>query len=711
MIKQLRTKLIATLGAGFMASSAFGQATVPANDSCEYAMQFNGEREYIQAFGDGFSKSNNFSMVGWFKTDTTEQGLMTLERDCCSDEYGFVDVDANGKLVFQFATSSSQKATVTSSTNVDDDIWHHFAAIRNSSKDSVYLYVDGVLEQRVRFTRDIFISADLRLTLGISDRTWNYFKGGMDEVSYWNKAISAAEVQSIMNNKLQGDENNLIVYYNFNEWREFGEVKDVTGNGHDLAFSDPSNFNRFLPQGVGCDFPLMPTPPNSDCGGVVNFDGDDDYIATNVAGSNFLDKDFTIETWVYIDSLKASGNVIFSNLIDNEGFELRVSGSSNTDFRGRLSFANLWSTTSLLEKNWYHIAIVFDDASTNKLTLYINGFEEIEYEGFSVNDIRNSCSCRVPLGNLLLGYSADVDNSDNQNFKGKMDELRIWSETRTQEQIFSMLDSSLTDSTANLVAIFDFNDGNNATHIHSLTGKVTAEGELMNMDLATAWTKLDGSAVTNTFNEIVAEDVCGDYISPNGIVYTEDGTYIEVMSNNAGCDSTIRISLNFERTLGNSLAEVEVNDNTISAVQNSSLRGYEWYNCDQPELGVLSTEQDFMPSADGNYKLHVTLDGWCPAISECVEVTLNTTSTQAQLNFDKLSIYPNPTNGTMNIDLGQSFQNVNIQVYSIEGKLVDSFYLGTASNAVVNINENSGIYFVNVKVDGGLETTLKVIKK
>lgn len=709
MIKNLLKKASLILGVGVVSSSVNAQTLTPPNDSCEYAMQFNGERESIQAFNDGFSKSDNFSIVGWFKTDTTEQGLMTLERDCCSDEYGFIDIDANGKLVFQYETSSSQEATVISSSNVNDDAWHHFAAVRNSSKDSVYLYVDGVLEERVRFTRDIFINPNLRLTLGVSDRTWNYFKGGMDEVSYWNKAISATEVQTIMNDELQGNESNLVAYYNFNEWREFGEVKDVTGNGHDLDFSDPSNFNRFLPQGVGCDFPIAPTPPNSDCGAIVNFDGDDDYIATNVAGSNFLDKDFTIETWVYIDSLKASGNVILSNLIDNEGFELRVSGSSNTDFRGRLSFLNLWSTTSLREKTWYHIAVAYDDASSNKLTLYINGFEEFVYG--SVSNIRNSCSCRVPLGNLLLGYSADVDNADNQNFNGKMDELRIWSEERTQEQIFSMLDSSLTDSTENLVATFDFNDGNSATHIHSLTGKVTAEGELKNMNLDSAWSKVDGSPVQNTFHEIIAEDICGSYTSPNGSIYTESGTYIEVLSNNAGCDSTIRTSVNFASPLSDWLANVEVNDNTISASFNSSSRDYEWYNCDQPELGVLSTETTFSPSESGNYKLHVTQDGSCPAISECVEMIVTTTSTQDLVKLNNLNIYPNPTNGSLSIDLGESFQNVIVEVYSIAGVLVDNFNLGTATNEVIHINGNPGVYFVNIKAEGGLERTIKVIKK
>lgn len=712
MIKFSLKNCLTALGLGLIVSSLSAQTVVPPNDSCEYAMQFSGEGEYIQAVPSGFSKSNNFSIAGWFKTDTTEQGLMTLERDCCSDEYGFVDVDASGKLVFQFATSSFQKATVTSSTNVNDDTWHHFAAIRNSSKDSVYLFIDGVLEAETQFTQDIFLNANMRLTLGISDRTWKVFKGGMDEVSYWNKAISATEVQAIMNNKLQGDEGNLVLYYNFNEWQGYGKVKDATGNGHDLYFSDASKFTRFLPQGVGCDLPTSLTPPNNDCGAIVNFDGADDYITTNVTGSNFIDQDFSIETWVYIDSLKESGNIILSNLKDNEGFEVSVVGSSNEDYHGKLSFANRWSTTTLQVNTWYHIAFTYDDKGgedNNQLTLYINGFEDAVYN--NAKRIRNTCSCRVPLGNLLIGSSDYVNAKPNSNLQGKMDELRIWSEVRTPEQIFEMIDSSLTDTTSNLIATFDFNDGNNATHIHSLTGKVSAEGELKNMDLGAAWSKLDGSPTGNTFSETIAENICGTFTSVNGNFYTEDGTYVDVLTNNSGCDSNVRVVITFDKTLPKTFADINVNGQVLEAADPNSLRGFEWYNCDKPELGILSTETTFTPTESGNYKLHVTVSGWCPAISECIEIKTTTTSTLESTALGKVKHYPNPTEGLITIDFGNNFDNVSVEVYSIAGELVDNVFLGSASNAVVNISGKSGVYFLHIKVDGGLKTSTKVIKK
>lgn len=399
-----------------------------------------------------------------------------------------------------------------------------------------------------------------------------------------------------------------------------------------------------------------------------------------------------------------------SNLKDNEGFEVRVIGNTNTDYRGKVSFANRWSTTALQENKWYHLAFTYDDmgGDNNELTLYINGFKDAVYS--NVGRIRNTCSCRVPLGELFLGSSEYLNADPNENFQGKMDELRIWSEVRTNEQIFGMYDSTLIDTSTNLVATFDFNEGN-TDHIHSLTGKISAQGELQNMNLTEAWTKIDGSYSLNTFNEITAEDICGTYTSNSGTVYTEDGTYIEVFSNNSGCDSTVRLNLSFGSTLNQSLADIEVNGNSFSAASPSTLRGFNWYNCDKPELGVLSTETAFTPTESGNYKLHVTLNGWCPAISECIEMELINTSTQGSTNLDKLTLFPNPTNGLTTIDFGYRFNNIAVQVYSITGELVQNVQLSAASNAVINIANKPGVYFLHIKSDDGLKTTLKVIKK
>lgn len=705
MIDTLLKKTLIALGVCLATLSL--NAQTPINNDCEYAMEFKGERDYIENFY-GFRKTNNFSIVGWFKTDTVKQGLMTLQRDCCGDEYAYIEINENGYLNFQFRTSSLRDITVSSTNLVNDNKWHHFAAVRNTANDSVYLYLDGELAQRKYYSRDISLNVNLRLTLGEA-RNFSRYKGALDEVSYWNKAISQSEVQTIMNSQLTGSESNLVLYYNFNEWQAFGEVTDVTGNGYDGDFSDPANFNRFLPEGVNCELPSVYLPPNDDCGGVLKFDGQDDYVITNLGANNFVAKDFTIETWVYIDSLQIGRNVVFGNKSSNEGFDLNITGSSRAEFNGSISFNNYVSKTNLKEKTWYHLAFSFEHkgASNNKLVFYINGFEDVVYD--NVGQLKNTCSCRVPMTNMFLGTYKD--NGYNF-FKGRLDEFRLWSEAKNQEQIGALLNNSLTEPSENLIATFDFSDGRTADHIHSLSGKITAEGQLKNMNLDSSWITLDELPTTNAFREEKAEGLCGVYISEGGFEYSESGTYVEQYTNSMGCDSTVRIELSFNDVLDPSLANVIVDGNTLKAENESSLRTYEWYNCDEPELGVLSTATSYTPTITGNYKLHVSIPGSnkCAAISECFEMIVITTSV-LNVNLENvLSVYPNPTDGRIIIENNEE-TNIEVEIFSITGELIQYVNSISKSNIELEIVGETGIYFVKISSNNGDSIVKKIIKK
>jgi hypothetical protein len=59
-----------------------------------------------------------------------------------------------------------------------------------------------------------------------------YYHGEMDEVSYWNRGLSTSEIQSAMNNGLNGNESGLVTYYDFNEGNG-STLTDLNDNGND----------------------------------------------------------------------------------------------------------------------------------------------------------------------------------------------------------------------------------------------------------------------------------------------------------------------------------------------------------------------------------------------------------------------------------------------------------------------------------------------
>jgi hypothetical protein len=90
--------------------------------------------------------------------------------------------------------------------------------------------------------------------------------------------------------------------------------------------------------------------------------------------------------------------------------------------------------------------------------------------------------------------------------------------------------------------------------------------------------------------------------------------------------------------------------------------------------------------------------GWCP-------VNCNITGIDEKFNINTVRIYPNPTNGLINIDTEKLIKQVKI--YNSIGKL--SF---VSDNKIFNINAlSNGIYYLSVQFETGEIERKKLIKK
>lgn len=76
-----------------------------------------------------------------------------------------------------------------------------------------------------------------------------------------------------------------------------------------------------------------------------------------------------------------------------------------------------------------------------------------------------------------------------------------------------------------------------------------------------------------------------------------------------------------------------------------------------------------------------------------------------------IKVYPNPTTGKINVDLGQETGNVNIIVHNLMGQMISSSTYENRSNINFEIQSSRGVYFVTVVSETGEQTTLKVVKE
>jgi hypothetical protein len=75
-----------------------------------------------------------------------------------------------------------------------------------------------------------------------------------------------------------------------------------------------------------------------------------------------------------------------------------------------------------------------------------------------------------------------------------------------------------------------------------------------------------------------------------------------------------------------------------------------------------------------------------------------------------VSIYPNPTNGLVNVSLGNSYLSVKASVFNSVGKLISTQNFVSTANVVLNITEPKGFYFVKIATENGKTAMIKVTK-
>ena len=106
------------------------------------------------------------------------------------------------------------------------------------------------------------------------------------------------------------------------------------------------------------------------------------------------------------------------------------------------------------------------------------------------------------------------------------------------------------------------------------------------------------------------------------------------------------------------------------------------------------------------YCCNVAWDASCQNTYDYCDQNSNWTNIEELVVEGGVVVYPNPTNGTLNVATNR-VQNVNITMFSMSGQLV----LDNTSEKVININHlENGVYFMNVKV-GDIVYIRKVIKQ
>ena len=187
-----------------------------------------------------------------------------------------------------------------------------------------------------------------------------------------------------------------------------------------------------------------------------------------------------------------------------------------------------------------------------------------------------------------------------------------------------------------------------------------------------------------------------DFTWIDGVTYTaSNSTATFITSNALGCDSVVTLDL----TINPIIATIAQNGNDIEASASNGTAPYYY------EWNTGETTAAITPNVNGPYWVVVSDADTCYSDTATFDVTFVSGTGIKTIN-NILSIYPNPTNDLINIDVKGDNQYILTNVYDIFGKKL----LTTKNNIISLQNFEDGVYIFEIETKFSSFTN-RVIKK
>ncbi|HZL79391.1 MAG TPA: LamG-like jellyroll fold domain-containing protein [Candidatus Limnocylindrales bacterium] len=183
-------------GGGYMGGIVLGGAgprppQYPTFETNNAAPTFDGTGAYVNGPFELVNNLPAFTVAGWIYPTATPGGRTGLFGQNDTMEFGF-----NSSSSIQIWTPSG---SVSVNYPFANNTWHYVTAVGGSGQISLYL--DGSLAGTGSASSSNFGESAYNFNIGgggVFDASGNYFKGRIDEVAVWFRALAASEITALL---------------------------------------------------------------------------------------------------------------------------------------------------------------------------------------------------------------------------------------------------------------------------------------------------------------------------------------------------------------------------------------------------------------------------------------------------------------------------------------------------------------------------------
>jgi len=189
--------------AGNVAATSQSYSTVTLNN-LNYVLDFDGSNDYVSvAYSTDFQQSD-FTVMAWVNLDAFENEdyfvyrhktwFIGFSRSGTKIEGGVRDDDGDWLYPISTTTPSAGGG------------WYHVVLVFNGTGSSIeyaYLYINGSIEDTESDSNHDLNSQNTKVSIGAkindSNNLSDYFNGQIDEVAFWDEALTASEISTLYN--------------------------------------------------------------------------------------------------------------------------------------------------------------------------------------------------------------------------------------------------------------------------------------------------------------------------------------------------------------------------------------------------------------------------------------------------------------------------------------------------------------------------------
>ncbi len=352
---------------------------------------------------------NQLTIEGWIKPTTNNNSNSLLQKRTDSNVGGYILEVVNSQTIGFYIFVGGTFHALIPANSITAGVWQHVAATYDGA--FMRIYVNGI-EIANQAQTGAIDSVTAPIIIGRNTVVNSSYQGGIDELGLYNRALTAAEIQSISNAGLAGKY----------------KVQSTVPNGLTAWYAGDGNTNDLQ----GANNALLQngaTYGNGKVGQGFQFDGADDQITVPDNANQNGGSNLTIEAWINPTTLPHGGTIFQKRTSGNVGgYLLETTQPSGNGASNGLQFVimigGVYQTLNpagILTTNvWQHVAATYDGAF---MRIYVNGVEVGNKPQTGAIDAVNTP--------VVIGRNA----VNNTAYQGGIDEISLFNRALTANEI------------------------------------------------------------------------------------------------------------------------------------------------------------------------------------------------------------------------------------------------------------------------------------